>query len=152
MARPCKSANLLTDCSQTKAEIFERIETEQKLKGKNDNIKPPPYLNANQKKIFRKIVDELKESDVLGNLDVYILTTCSISIDRLQEIETMINNNSEWLTNTGLMSSRNKYTRDFFRCCNELCLSPQSRAKLANINLQKKQENPLLKLLNDNDD
>ena len=39
--------------------------------------------------------------------------------------------------------------KDFFRCCNELGLSPQSRAKLANINVQaaQQEEDPLLTLL-----
>ena len=35
-----------------------------------------------------------------------------------------------------IMSTKEKYTKDFFRCCNELCLSPQSRAKIANISSQ----------------
>ena len=47
------------------------------------------------------------------------------------------------------MSAKDKYTKDLFRCTNELSLSPQSRAKIANINLQSDQEktDPLLKLL-----
>ena len=49
------------------------------------------------------------------------------------------------------MSAKDKYTKSFFRCCNELCLSPQSRAKMANINLQGKEDSPLIKLLNDDD-
>lgn len=48
-----------------------------------------------------------------------------------------------------VLAAKDKYTKDFFRCCNELSLSPQSRAKLGNINLQVKQqqEDPLLKVL-----
>ena len=47
------------------------------------------------------------------------------------------------------MSAKDKYTKDLYRCCNELSLSPQSRAKLANINVQAKEEeqDPLLGLL-----
>ena len=149
MARPCKSAKVLTECSQTKNEINRRIETEDKLKGMADKIKPPTYLNQKQKKIFKYIVSELKASGILGNLDVFILSTCSIAIDRLQEIEKMINEDITKLTDKDLMSSKDKYTKDLFRCCSELSLSPQSRSKLSNLNLQAQQtqQDPLLKVL-----
>ena len=64
----------------------------------------------------------------------------------------MINNDTDLLSNNAFMSSKEKYTKDLYRCCNELSLSPQSRAKLANINTQQKEENPLLKALIDDDD
>lgn len=149
MARPCKSAKLLTEYSQTKAEINQRIRNETRLKGLCDKIIPPEYLSAHQKTLFQYIVSELELSGILGNLDVYILTTCTIAIDRLQTIETMINNNIELLNDREIMSAKDKYTKDLYRCCNELSLSPQSRAKMANINLQKNEENPLLKALTD---
>lgn len=149
MARPCKSAKVLTESSQTIAEIEERIEVEEKLKGGADKISPPSYLNKRQKEIFAYIVDQLKESGILGNLDVYILTQCSIAIDRLREIETMINKDKSNLYNKDLLSAKDKYTKDLYRCSNELSLSPQSRAKLGNINLQAKQKesDPVLKLV-----
>lgn len=149
LGRPCKSAKVLTDCSQTKDEIKERIDNEEKLKGKADNIIPPDYLNENQVELFNYIKNELDESRLLSNLDVYILSTCVISIDRLQQLEQMINKNNKLMFRNDLMSAKDKYTKDFYRCCNELSLSPQSRAKLANINLISKQEkeDPLVKAL-----
>lgn len=140
MARPCKSASLLTESSQTKKEIQQRIDNEEKLKGKADNINPPDYLNSNQVDLFNYIKSELEESKLLSNLDVYILTKCSIAIDRLQWIESQVNKNLSLLLNDKLMSRKKDYDSDFYRCCNELSLSPQSRAKLGNINLQKKQD------------
>ena len=149
MARPSKPAQLLTSCSQTKEEIRIRKEQENRLKGGENRINPPTYLSKEQKKIFRNIVSELKASGILGNLDVYILAQCCIAIDRLQTIEAEINADSSLLRDTKLISSKEKYAKDFYRCCNELSLSPQSRAKMANINLQQKQEqdDPLLKVL-----
>lgn len=149
MARPCKSAKVLTECSQTKDEINIRNENEEKLKGSANNINPPDYLNGNQIILFEYIKSELKESGILGNLDVYILAKCSIAIDRLQYIEEKVNEKPGSMFKKEVMSSRKAYTDDFFRCCNELSLSPQSRAKLSNINLQAKAEedDPLLKLL-----
>lgn len=148
MARPCKSVNVMSK-NLTKEEKEIRLETEQKLKGRADKISPPSHLNVRQKKIFKYIVEQLKESGILGNLDIYILSTCAISIDRLQEIEKLINKDIERLLDKDLMSAKDKYTKDFFRCCNELSLSPQSRAKLGNINLQAKEnkQDPLLQVL-----
>jgi P27 family predicted phage terminase small subunit len=133
----------------TKEEIAIREKTEEKLKGAANNISPPKHLNARQKKIFSYIVDELKASGILGNLDTYILGACAISIDRIQEIEKQINRDIGLLRDKAFMSAKDKYTKDFFRCCNELSLSPQSRAKIGNINIQviHDEEDPLLKVL-----
>lgn len=148
MARPSKSVKTMSK-NLTKEEMETRLETEEKLKGGADKIFPPKHLNARQKKIFNYIVDELKASGILGNLDIYILGTCAICIDRLQVIEKIINKDIERLLDKDLMSVKDKYTKDFFRCCNELSLSPQSRAKVGNINLhaKKQQSDPLLKVL-----
>lgn len=138
MARPCKSAKVLTEKSQTKAEIASRTETEDKLRGKSK--KPPTapsWLTGPQKKIFRTIVSELSEAEILCKLDVWILTRCAVAIDHLETIEKRINNDSELIFSKETLAAIEKYTKIFFRCCNELSLSPQSRAKIANINLQK---------------
>ena len=122
---------------------------ENKLKGQADKLKPPTYLNSHQKKIFKYIVNELESSGILGNLDLYILTTVSIAIDRLQVIETTINEDINNAYNSNVMGAKKKYTDDLYRCCNELILSPQARAKLGNINLETQKENsdPLLQVL-----
>lgn len=148
MARPAKAVDTMSK-HLTKAEKDMRIQTENKLKGSSDKITPPVYLSASQKKLFNYIAAELQNSSILGNLDVYILATCAIAIDRLQTIETMINKDINLLYDKEIMSAKDKYTKDLYRCCNELSLSPQSRAKMANINIQAKEENPLLKALTD---
>lgn len=153
VARPCKNVNLLSK-HLTKEEKENRQENENNLKGKADNIFPPDYLTSNQVALFDYIKNELAESNLLSNLDIYILSSCVIAIDRLQAIESMINKKPGLIMNNQLMSAKDKYTKDFYRCCNELSLSPQSRAKLANINIQaqEKKEDPLLQALMDDDD
>jgi P27 family predicted phage terminase small subunit len=148
MARPTKNTGLISK-NLTKEEIEVRKQTEDKLKGAADKISPPKHLTTKQKKIFKSVVKELTASGILSNLDVYVLGTFAIAIDRLEHIEKMINEDEDMLLDKNLMGAKDKYTRDFFRCCNELSLSPQSRAKLGNINLQVKQkeEDPLLKVL-----
>lgn len=152
MGRPAMSVSV-TAKHLTESEKNIKIETEENLKGSTDKLIPPDDLSTPQKDIFRYIVDCLKESGILGNLDVFVLTECSICIDRMREIEKQINENPKMMTSNVLLNAKEKYTKNFFRCCNELCLSPQARAKMANINVQAHQngENPLLKLLMEDD-
>lgn len=154
MARPTKSAKLLSECSQTKEEIETRIENEEILRGSAENLIAPSYLSEEQKALFNYIKEELEESKLLGNLDVYILAKCCIAIDRLQNIEAKVNSNPGLMYRKEILSAKDKYDKDFYRCCNELSLSPQSRAKLSNINLQVNQskEDPLLKALAEDDE
>lgn len=148
MARPAKALGTKTGAI-TKEEEEIRKKTEAKLKGKSNRLTPPKYLTDSQKKIFRYIIKELKDAEILGNLDVYVLTTAAISIDRLATMEQQINENSSLLYDTHYMQAKDKYTKDFFRCCNELSLSPQARAKISisNVNSMKDQRNPLLDAL-----
>ena len=146
MGRPSKSAKVLTEKSQTKAEIAERVEAENRLKG-DGMPEPPLHLSKEQKRIFSRIVRLLEASDILSELDSDVLGMCAIAIDRLAEIESRINNDPELISDAKLMSAKEKYAKEFFRCCNELCLSPQSRAKMANMSLAKKEPDPLLKVL-----
>lgn len=148
MARPSKSVNVMNK-NLTKEEIEIRKSTESKLKGKADKLKPPNYLSENQKKIFKNVVKELRESNILSNLDIPILVTFARAIDRLNYIERCIDMDMDLLNDSKLMSSKEKYTKDLYRCCNELCLSPQSRAKMGNIALenQNASQDPLLTVL-----
>lgn len=149
MARPCKSAKVLTPHSQSIEETKFRIDKEEKLRGTDDYLQAPKYLNASQKKVYNFIVDHLKESRILGNVDTYILESVSIAIDRIREIEKRINKDPDLLMNRELMAAKTKYSSEFIRYCTELSLSPQSRAKIGNLNLQAKQNesDPLLKIL-----
>ena len=90
MARPTKSITARTG-HMSKADIDKRLEYEAKLRGDSDKIRAPAYLTLQQKKYFRTIVDYLKESGILGNIDVYLLAQTAITIDRIQACEVAIN-------------------------------------------------------------
>ena len=137
----------------SKEEINKRREAENKLKGNNDLIKPPSYLSSRQKRIFKFISKELLNVNILNNLDVSLLEVCSIAIDRIREIENKINKNPELLFDNKLIVIKNKYTQDFFKCMQELGLSPSARARLALLNIEKedKENDPLLKILGDDE-
>ena len=148
MARPAMSAKVTAKHLAT-SEKNAKIEIEDMLKGNSDELSPPEYLSDTQINIFNYIVGNLTKSGILSNLDVYVLAECSIAIDRMQYIEKQINDEPELLSNSSLIATKGRYAKNFQRYCNELCLSPQARAKIANINLQGKEENPLLELLKD---
>lgn len=150
MARPAKAAATRTG-NMTKNEKNERIEQESRIRGEDNALIPPDYLTNKQKSLFNYIVEQLKTAEILGNLDAFILAQAAISIDRLSYIEDSINKDAALLFDSKFMASKDKYTKDFFRCCNELSLSPQSRAKLANQFVQSKKD-PLLEALADDDD
>ena len=136
----------------TKKEIVARKEAEQKLKGKNDKLVAPTHLNKVQKKLFDDVVEELKVADILGNIDTHLVGEFVVAIDRLRAIEAMINDDIELLKDKNLMSSKSKYSQIFFRCCNELSISVSGRAKLAQMNSKKAEdeEDPILALINNN--
>lgn len=54
----------------TKKDIKDREKQEQSVRGHTDNIEPPSYLTAKQKKEFEKIATELIRLNIFSNLDV----------------------------------------------------------------------------------
>lgn len=148
MARPTKAA-AVTVGHFAQEEIRSRTEAENNLRGSADELVPPDYLTEEQAAIFNYIVSNLEASGILGNLDLYVLTECSICIDRMQDIERGMNKNG---MSANLVRLKDSYTKAFFRYCNELSLSPQSRAKMANAAVQAEQKNPLEELLSEEDD
>lgn len=132
----------------TKDEIANRASEENKVT-QNKKPSPPSHLTDEQKAIFNFICNELEESKILCSLDNFVLATCAIAVDRLNYIEARINTSNGEMFEKDVMAAKDKYTKDFFRCCNELCLSPQSRAKiaLANANAAKDAADPLMEVL-----
>lgn len=161
MARPAKAIDT-NSMKMSKEERKQREEAEEQLRGKNDKIKPFSYLNRRQKAIFKDILDNLNRN-ILSNLDTYLLNQTAITIERLESIEKEINNANKVREQDGkekdkldvktisnLKSVRDMYSKDFFRCCNELSLSPQARAKLS-ISVPPSTNPTLLDILNEDD-
>ena len=152
MGRPAKSVKVKTGAIASDDESI-REDVEDKLRGEAVRPEPPEGLTASQRKIFQFIVDGLSSGDILGKLDVFVLESTAIAIDRLRLINEMIDEKPELVISTALQNSRAKYQADLWRGCNELCLSPQARAKLGNLAAQKAKEkkDPLLEALKDDD-
>lgn len=149
MARPAKSVELRTG-HMTKEEIEARQIAENNIKGGTDMLVPPDYLTEGQADIFVYIVDALKDSAILSNLDIYVLSNCAISIDRIRQYDEMISFDAGLLCDKDIIGNRNKTVTEFLRYCNELCLSPQARAKIGTAAIQKKQAavDPIAAIIN----
>lgn len=148
MARPAKSVNVQSgemriDTAQ------ERREIENKLKGDSAvEVKPAFELNERQTAIFDRIRRMFDKVGLLGELDCYVLTEAAVVIDRLNQIEKHLNERPDLLYDRDICNTRKEYMQNFFRICNELSLSPQSRAKMGIMASNKDSEDsdPILKL------
>lgn len=152
MARPAKSVKVKSgEISLAERQLREEIEN--KLCGSGGEIIAPDYLSDDQQVIFDFIVTELKDSEILGRLDVYALESTAVAISKVRQINEMGNKNPDLLSNSALQSTRAKYQQDVWRGLNELCLSPQARAKIGSLTAQaaKQKDDPLLRALMDDD-
>ncbi|WP_218971696.1 phage terminase small subunit P27 family [Cytobacillus oceanisediminis] len=157
VARASKPVDLQS-AHLSKEEYTKRKQAEQKLKG-NDGLvyKPPKHLSNDEKKLYRFLVKELKESNILNNLDITILETTVDAIIKMQECKQLLDEHGLVITKTDGTLVRNPasiiykdYNVIFNKCCMELGLSPSSRSKLAVLNVKNEQDNqdPLLQVLN----
>lgn len=153
MARPAKAMATKTGKIGSE-EQKKRIEIEDSLRGGREKLVPPLYLTDDQMEIFNYIMSELEEANILGNLDLFVLSQTAICVDRVQKLEKQVNDNPDLIRNNSFMAGKDKYSKDFFRCCNELCLSPQSRAKLSisTVKPGAEKKKTIMDLLNEDDD
>jgi len=153
MARPAKAIAAKTGAI-TKEEEKIRLETESALRG-SEPPKPSRHLTKNQKKIFKEITNELIDANVLGKLDSYILDETARTIDSLRSLQEIAAQKPDVLMDPNYIRANSAYMKDFFRECNELCLSPQSRAKLSVSNVkaaENKERKTLMDIFNEDDD
>lgn len=116
----------------SKAEIEARQALEEMFSGDYEQgLKPSNRLNSNQKKLFKQIVDHYSKLNIAGDIDFLTLEYTVIAIDRLQNIEKMINQDFDMIRDPELMRAKDKYTRDFLKGCEKFGLSPIDRAKFA---------------------
>ena len=151
MARPTKSAFLIdNNVNKINNEVVQaRIEQEKKLKGKSDKLKPPSYLTKGAKKVFKFVLEELKEGDILCNADIFVLEQLALTVDKCKTFEEMMQNETDIGKIDKISKIYDRYAKYLSRYFNELCLSPQSRAKIGalKVNAQEEEQDPLLTAL-----
>jgi P27 family predicted phage terminase small subunit len=150
MGRKPKSIDTATG-HKTKAEKAIRKEVQDKLKGEINGFSPAPYLTSKQLKLFKRIAKHLELIEMLGTFDNTILNSYVIAVDRLDEIEKAINEDSNAMLNKNLLTAKDRYTKDFLTGVNHFGFSPLARAKMGTLASQKKEasSDPVLKAIGD---
>lgn len=149
MGRPAKPVDVQSG-AMTKETRTNRKAAEERLGGGTTAVQlSTMQLTERQRKIRAKIVRTMK--GVLKNADRFVLDQTAIAIDRLQTLELRVNEEPEIVYGKNFISVKKEYFSEFVRLCNELSLSPQSRAKLAAAEASEK-ENPLQALIGGEDD
>lgn len=162
MAKASKPSRLieLESYSGNKDKLNKRIEMEEALKGGDDKVyKPPKHLNKPTKKVYKAIVDELREAGILTNVDSYIIETtadaivrmrnCSILIDKYGELVDKTNERTkqvELMKNPAITAYKD-YQQIFLQGCRELGMSPSQRSKIGQLNIEKAEEDGLNDIL-----
>lgn len=147
MARPAKSIDVQSGGISSET-AQERRDIENKLKGESSEVVPTFELSERQTEIFNRIKSMFDKVGLLGELDCYVLTEGAVVIDRLNQIEEHLNEHPDLLFDREICNTRKEYMQNFFRICNELSLSPQSRAKMGIIasNKDSQDSDPILRL------
>lgn len=148
MGRP----NIPVDTNSRKFSNVEkaiRKDTEQRLQGASDDIRPAEYLNERQLEIFYNLLDEMHGANILSNLDAANLSAYAFALTQMEDINQMINDNPDKMYDKPFIMYRKQIIGELQKFTSEFCLSPQSRAKMGNLSLlnKEKKSDPLLNVL-----
>ncbi|HDR4366792.1 TPA: phage terminase small subunit P27 family [Bacillus cereus] len=161
MARPRKPASLKQGRSESSKDLKARQEQEKRLMGNDDKLHiVPDYLDSLAQAYYKYLVTELEISGVLTNLDIPLLEQTADAMSKIRQCDDIIN--AEGLR----IKQKDKYGKDvvkehptvktkmaylgqFKSLSTQLGMSPSSRAQLAGMQVQAKEEeaDPLLQLL-----
>lgn len=158
MAKASKPVALMQK-NLTKEERELREEAEAKVKGKADLVfEAPTDLVKEEKEVYLFLVNELKELDIINNLDIELLKMVSNAVVELKKARVNVRKYGQLIEKSDGSVQKNPaitivkdYESIFNRCCRELCLSPQSRMALSKVmaDIQANSEDELLKVLNE---
>lgn len=107
----------------TKAEIENRKKTE--VKAKSDNVKPPTYLGAKQKKRFTEIANELLDLDVMANIDCDALARLIIVEDEFIAINKALKKTPLMINCRIELSVKDEYGEPVFKEVEEKVVNPE---------------------------
>lgn len=145
MGRYAKPVSQITGNHVTNEERERRQENEAKLRGKHDNIKPPKGTPKEVAKIFKSLVNEMKELEILNNLDVHVLLNVSYSLHNIAECRKNIAENGliiDGKRNPAIQIERN-YQDIFDKNGAKLGLSPADRMRFASLQLGEKSDDEI---------
>lgn len=137
MGRKAKSAKLqLLDGNPnrlTKEELDRRIAAEEKLKGKCDKLFAPEWLDTEGEKCFNFVVEQLKELDIICNLDLFSVAIYSDTYSNIINLKKIINRDGLVIDGkpNPLLKRQETLSGTLRMFGNDLGLSPTSRNKIA---------------------
>jgi len=127
----------------TKAEIEARRAAENRIKPKSHRIRPPDWLGDDAQQEFKRIIKEMKDLEVITNVDVDALAVycdayvnyieCTRIIDN-EGIMVNIKDQDGNITSSyphPLMSKKRQLAEQMKAMATELGLTPSARAKIA---------------------
>lgn len=137
--------------NMSNAERKAREKAEERLRTGTDKIKPPKWLTKEGKREFRRLAKLLMEIDLITNLDVDFLAVFANTLVAYQEVNEQIRMDgltAIYTTKTGaenivahpLLTQRKQLADQIRLMGGELGLTPSSRAKLAMMPKEEKEE------------
>ena len=147
---------------RTKEEIQQRKENEERLKGSNDRVHiAPRWLCKDGKKEYKRLVKDLKNSNILTNVDIPVVAIVADAYAKMHQLNEVLKNEGMFITKLSDRGAENivehpasklykQYNTIYKQYLAEIGLSPSSRAKLSviNTNAEDDRNDPLLAILN----
>lgn len=161
MARPRKDTSALQG-AYTKDAMKQRLESENKLKGRSDNLIAPYIVTIDEVALqkFEQLVNELSEVGVLANVDIDLLggyCTAYSAYVRSTKMLLMQNMVEEQENKLGAITKvqnpyikiQQSYLDKMIKIASLFGLSPADRTRIAHVNPSDKNEksDPLIELL-----
>ncbi len=148
---------------RTKEEIQQRKENEEQLKCSTDKVHiAPKWLCKDAKKEYKKLIAELKDSEIITNIDIPVVAIIAdayvkmaqsnnILIEEGMFIKKVSDRGSENIVEHPAMKVYRQYNTIYKQYLVEIGLSPSSRAKLSliNTNAEEDRNDQLLAILNE---
>lgn len=136
MPKPAKSVKLNSK-NFTKAERELRENIEETLMSADSMVYdiPSELTRKKEKDLYEFIVENMRASGVLCNLDVQLLICTVRACLHMNEAEADIKKNGIMIQGkkNAAIDIFNTYQKQFLACCSHLCLSPTARAKIGSL-------------------
>lgn len=162
LARPRKDTSALTG-AYTKDAMKERVEAENRLKGNSDNLVAPEFIRLDEVAMtkYEELVNELKQVEVIANVDVDLLAVYAdtwskyIKATKMLMMQSMVEEQENKLGAITKMQNpyikiQQSYADRLIKISSLFGLSPADRTRIAHLNPSDKNDkpDPLLELLN----
>lgn len=161
LARPKKDTKALQGAYKKDA-MEERLKSENKIKGNSDNLIAPDFIKMDEVAInkFDQLVYELKQVEVIANVDVDLLAIYSdtwskyVKATKMLMVQSMVEEQENKLgaitkIQNPYIKIQQSYAQQLIKLSSLFGLSPADRTRISHLNPSDKNEqsDPLIALL-----